>query len=175
MNNRKNTRKIALSAMLLALSFVLPFFTGQIPEIGSMLCPMHIPVILCGFLCGAPWGILVGFVSPLFRSFILGMPPLFPTALAMAFELSAYGFFSGFLYKKLPTKNIYIYINLIISMVVGRIVWGIVTFILMGLSIEKFGFSVFFTGAVINAIPGIILQLILIPVLVIIIKKKISR
>lgn len=172
MKNRKNIRKLALSAMFLALSFVLPFFTGQIPEIGSMLCPMHIPVIICGFLCGAPWGLVIGFMSPLFRSLILGMPPLFPTALAMAFELAAYGFLSGFLFKKFPKTNLFIYIDLIISMVAGRIVWGIVTFILMGLDIEKFGFSVFLTSAVINAIPGIILQLILIPVLVIIINKS---
>lgn len=169
---KKNIRKIVLSAMFLALSFVLPFFTGQIPEIGSMLCPMHIPIIVCGFVCGSPWGLVVGFVAPLFRSLILGMPPLFPTALAMAFELAAYGFMSGFLFKKFPKTNLFIYIDLIISMISGRIVWGVVTFILMGLDIEKFGFSVFLTSAVINAIPGIILQLILIPVLVIIINKS---
>lgn len=172
MQKKKNIRKIVLSAMFLALSFVLPFFTGQIPEIGSMLCPMHIPVIICGFVCGSPWGLVVGFVAPLFRSLILGMPPLFPTALAMAFELAAYGFMSGFLFKKFPKTNLLVYIDLIISMIVGRIVWGVVTFILMGLDIEKFGFSVFITSAVINAIPGIILQLILIPVLVIIINKS---
>ncbi len=172
MQNRKNIRKIALSAMFLALSFVLPFFTGQIPEIGSMLCPMHIPVIICGYLCGAPWGLVIGFISPLFRSLIMSMPPLFPTALSMAFELATYGFMSGFLFKKLPKTNLYIYIDLIISMVAGRIVWGAVTFILMGLDIEKFGFSMFFTSAILNAIPGIILQLVLIPVLIIIINKS---
>ncbi|MBR2876832.1 MAG: ECF transporter S component [Clostridia bacterium] len=170
--NKKNTRKIALSAMLLALSFVLPFFTGQIPEIGAMLCPMHIPVMLCGYICSAPWGFIVGLTAPLLRSVILGMPPLFPTAVAMSFELAAYGFMTGYLFKKLPEKNVYIYINLVISMVVGRVVWGIVMFILMGLNIEKFGFSVFFTSAVVNAIPGIILQLILIPAVVIILKKS---
>ena len=108
MQNRKNIRKIALSAMFLALSFVLPFFTGQIPEIGSMLCPMHIPIIICGYLCGAPWGLVIGFIAPLFRSLIMSMPPLFPTALSMAFELAAYGFMSGFLFKKLPKTNLYI-------------------------------------------------------------------
>lgn len=172
MQNRKNIRKIALSAMFLALSFVLPFFTGQIPEIGSMLCPMHIPVIICGYLCGAPWGLVIGFIAPLFRSLIMSMPPLFPTALSMAFELATYGFMSGFLFKKLPKTNLYIYIDLIISMVTGRIVWGVVTFILMGLDIEKFGFSVFFTSAILNAIPGIILQFVLIPVIIIIINKS---
>ena len=78
--------------MFLALAYVMPFLTGQIPQVGSMLCPMHIPVLLCGFFCGAPWGLAVGFVAPLLRSFTLGMPPMFPTAFCMAFELAAYGF-----------------------------------------------------------------------------------
>ncbi len=168
----KNTKKIAIASMLLAVSFVLPFFTGQIPEIGNMLCPMHIPVILCGFVTGPAWGFVVGLISPVLRSVILGMPPLFPTAFSMAFELSAYGFISGFLFERLPRKNIYIYINLVISMILGRIIWGIVTFMLMGLDTETFGFSVFISSAVINAVPGIILQLIVIPITVIFVDKK---
>lgn len=172
MKKRKNIRKLSISAMLLALAFVLPFFTGQIPEIGAMLCPMHIPVIICGFVCGAPWGLLVGIVAPLLRSVIMGMPQLFPTALAMAFELGTYGFIVGLLFKKLPKKNKNIYFSLIASMLVGRVVWGVVTFVLMGLDIEKFGFSVFFAGAVMNAIPGIILQIVLIPIVIILLEKK---
>ena len=97
---RKNEIKIiTLSAMFLALAFVMPFLTGQIPQIGSMLCPMHIPVLLCGFFCGAPWGIGVGFIAPLLRSITLGMPPMFPKAICMAFELATYGFIAGFLYR----------------------------------------------------------------------------
>ena len=49
-----------------------------------MLLPMHLPTLLCGFLCGGPWGAAVGFLAPLMRSAILGMPPPFPTAVAMA-------------------------------------------------------------------------------------------
>ena len=95
MKKRNDIKKLTLSAMFLALAFVMPFLTGQIPQIGSMLCPMHIPVLLCGFFCGAPWGLVVGFVAPILRSFILGMPPLFPTAFCMAFELATYGFIAG--------------------------------------------------------------------------------
>ena len=80
--------KMVLSAAFLALAYVMPFLTGQVPEIGSMLCPLHIPVLLCGFICGWPWGLAVGFIAPLLRSFMLGMPPLFPKALCMAFELA---------------------------------------------------------------------------------------
>ena len=70
--------KLSLSAMLLALGLVLPFLTGQIPEIGSMLLPMHLPALICGFVCGWQWGIAVGFVMPIMRSLIFGMPPMIP-------------------------------------------------------------------------------------------------
>ena len=105
MKSKTNVRTMILAAMFLALAYVLPFFTGQIPQVGAMLCPMHIPVLLCGFICGGPWGIAVGFIAPLLRSLTLGMPPMFPTAVCMAFELAAYGAVSGFLYKMLPKKK----------------------------------------------------------------------
>ena len=166
MKKQNATLRLVLAAMFLAMTYVMPFLTGQIPQIGSMLCPMHIPVILCGYLCGAPWGLIVGFTAPLLRSMILGMPPLFPTAFAMAFELAAYGFMSGFWYRLLPKKVINIYVSLILSMIVGRLVWGLVQFCCMGLDTTRFGFSAFWAGAVVNALPGIIIQLILIPILV---------
>lgn len=173
MKKKNTTTDLALAAMFLALAFVLPFFTGQIPQIGNMLCPMHLPVILCGYICGGPWGLAVGFAAPLLRSFIIGSPVLFPRAVAMAFELATYGFLSGFLYRLLPKKKINIYLSLIISMVIGRIVWGIVQIVCAGFNIEKFGLSAFWAGAVVNAVPGIIIQLVLIPVLIIIIEKSI--
>ena len=92
MRRDNNLLKMIQAALFLALAYVMPFLTGQIPEIGSMLCPLHIPVLLCGFICGAPWGLAVGFIAPLLRSLILGMPPFFPKAVCMAFELAAYGF-----------------------------------------------------------------------------------
>lgn len=66
-------RKLTYSALFLALAMVLPFLTGQIPEIGSMLCPMHIPALLCGFMCGWPWGLAVGFISPFFLQLPVSM------------------------------------------------------------------------------------------------------
>lgn len=171
MKKNDNLVKLTLSSVFLALAFVLPFLTGQIKEIGNMLCPMHIPVILCGFICGAPWGAVVGFIAPLLRSFILGMPMLFPNALSMAAELCVYGFISGLLYKKLPDKKIFIYVSLLIAMIAGRLVWGTVQFILLGFDASAFGISAFVAGAFTNAIPGIILQIVLIPVLVMVIKK----
>ena len=154
------------SALCLALAMVLPFLTGQIPQIGSALCPMHLPVLLCGFLCGWPWGLAVGFIAPLLRSVIFGMPPMIPTALAMAFELATYGALAGFLYRKFPKTIPGIYASLLIAMICGRLVWGVVRLILAGVQGNGFTFAMFLSGAITTAIPGIIAQLVLIPAIV---------
>lgn len=171
MKKQNQLLNLALAAVFLALAYVLPFLTGQIPQIGSMLCPMHIPVIICGFICGAPWGLVIGFTAPLLRSLTLGAPPLFPTALAMAFELATYGLISGILYRLFPKKKGYIYCSLIISMIIGRLVWGLVQFACMGFDASKFGFAAFWAGAVTKALPGIILQIFLIPIIVMFLEK----
>ena len=155
------------AALYLAIAMVLPFVTGQIPQLGKALAPMHIPVLLCGFMCGWPWGLAVGLIAPLLRSVVFGMPVMFPGAVAMAFELATYGCLSGLLYHLLPKKAWCTYAVLVISMIAGRIVWGIARLILAGLSGGSFTWALFIAGAVTNAIPGIILHLALIPVLVI--------
>ena len=170
MKKNNSLLKLVFSALFLALAFVMPFLTGQIPEIGSMLCPMHIPVLLCGFICGWPWGLAVGFVAPLLRTMILGMPPLFPKAICMAFELAAYGAVSGLLHKKLPRKKPYIYCSLIVAMIVGRVVWGIAMLTCMGVNGGAFTFAAFIAGAFTNAVPGIIVQIIVIPLLVMVLE-----
>ena len=168
---KKAYRTLVFAAMCLALAIVLPFLTGQIPEIGQMLSPMHIPALLCGFVCGPVWGLIVGFVAPLLRSTIFGMPPFPTVALPMAFELAAYGLMSGLFYKLLPKKIPYIYVSLITSMICGRIVWGIAKLILTVAQKTSFTFTMFITGAVTSAIPGIICHIILIPLIVIALKR----
>lgn len=173
MKKKNSILKMVMAAMFLAMAYVLPFFTGQIPEIGSMLCPMHIPVLLCGFICGWPWGLAVGLFAPLLRSAVLGMPPLFPTAVCMAFELATYGAMSGFFYKRLPKKKGFIYVSLISAMVIGRFVWGLAMVVCMGIKGGGFGVAAFLAGAVTNAIPGIVLQLVLIPIVVMLLERVI--
>ena len=166
MKKKNSIFTMVLAAMFLALAFVMPFLTGQIPQIGSMLCPMHIPVLLCGFICGWPWGLAVGFIAPLFRSLTLGMPPLFPGAVCMAFELAAYGAVAGAMHRILPRKKSSIYVSLLTAMVIGRLVWGAMMFVCLGLTGGSFGLSAFLAGAVTNALPGIIVQIVLVPILV---------
>ena len=163
-------RHLVYAAVCLALCMLLPFLTGQIPQIGSALSPMHIPVLLAGFLCGPWWAMAVGFVAPMLRHLWLGMPPLI-TAIAMSFELAAYGLFSGLLYRLLPKKTVNIYVSLIGAMILGRIVWGIAMVVISGVSGSAFTWSAFIAGALLNAIPGIILHIVLIPILVMALKR----
>lgn len=168
---RNDVKLLVLAALFLALGLVLPFLTGQIPEIGSMLCPMHIPVLLCGFFCGWPWGLAVGLITPVLRSLIFGMPPMFPTAICMSFELAAYGLVSGLMYQRLPRRKVSVYASLLTAMVAGRLVWGVARFLCAGLDVTAFGLSAFWAGAVTTAIPGIIVQILLIPILVLALEK----
>ncbi|MCQ2401863.1 MAG: ECF transporter S component [Lachnospiraceae bacterium] len=172
MSSKKSINRMVLSAMLLALALVLPFITGQMQQTGNMLCPMHIPVLICGFFCGPWYGMAVGFIAPLLRFLLFGMPPVIPIGIAMSFELATYGFVSGFLYKLLPKKKPYVYVSLISAMLLGRIVWGVVRVILYGLGKSEFGWKAFVSGAFLNAVPGIILQIVLIPILVMALKKE---
>ena len=161
-----------IAALFLALAYVMPFLTGQIPEIGSMLCPMHLPVLLCGFICGPFWGLAVGFVAPLLRSVLTGgFPPMFPTAVCMAFELAAYGAVTGLMHKLLPRKKLYIYLSLLTAMVAGRLVWGAAMFFCVGAQ-GGFTFAAFLAGAVTNALPGIAVQIVLVPVLVMLLENS---
>ncbi|MBQ9143299.1 MAG: ECF transporter S component [Lachnospiraceae bacterium] len=160
------TKKLTLSALFIALGIILPFFTGQVPHFGNMLLPMHIPVLLCGFVCGNPYGLLVGAIIPLLRSILLSRPVMMPTAAAMTVELATYGVVSGLLYARLYKKKTGIYISLITAMIVGRITWGITSLILYHILGNPFTFELFAAEAFVNATPGIIVQLILIPSIV---------
>ena len=165
--NNKPGKKIILSAVFLAIGMVLPFFTGQIKEIGDTLLPMHIPVMLCSFICGARCGFLVGLILPFLRAFTVGMPPIYPNAVWMAAELAAYGFTAGFLYLNFYKKRLWwLYSSLIISMIGGRVVWGITKAVLLGLGGKMFTLQAFVIGGIIDSLPGIILQLVLVPAII---------
>lgn len=166
--------KICLAALFLALGWLMPFLTGQIKEFGSMLLPMHLPVMISGFVLGPIYGAFIGFITPLTRSLIFGMPNLLPTALAMCFELMTYGFICGGLFiflskyvRKLPTI-VNIYISLISAMIIGRCIWGLAYFLFNFAVADAAPFTLnyFLVFGFANAWPGIILQLVLIPSLI---------
>lgn len=160
------TNKFVISALMLALGLVLPFAIMQIPAIGNMLSPMHLPVLICGFICGGPYGLIVGLILPLLRSVLFGMPALMPNAVSMAFELATYGLVSGMLYQKLAGKKGALYVSLISAMLSGRIIWGLVSWAVYTMMGTVFTWKIFAMQAFVNAIPAIVLQLLLIPAVV---------
>lgn len=163
----KHIKNLTLSGMFLAIGLVLPFLTGQIQNIGNMLLPMHIPVLLCGLICGWQYGGTIGLIMPLLRNMIFGMPPM-PNAVSMAFELAAYGLVIGLLYGHSKWKCVLsLYRSMLIAMLAGRAVWGVVQTAIIGLSGSGFTVRMFMEGAFLNAIPGIVLQLILIPAIMV--------
>ncbi|MDR0960149.1 MAG: ECF transporter S component [Propionibacteriaceae bacterium] len=157
------TKAAALSFGFLVMGLVLPQAVTHIPVIGSMLLPMHIPVLLCGLVCGWRYGALVGAVVPLLSSAMFGMPPLMPIGLAMVPELACYGLVAGLLGARLPQNLLGRLGALVGAMIAGRLVWGLASLIIFTARDTAFTGSAFISGAVLGSWPGIILQLILIP------------
>jgi riboflavin transporter FmnP len=169
-DTRLDINKLTLAAMFLALAWLMPFLSGQIPEFGNMLLLMHIPALLAGFVLGPKYGLLLGFIMPLSRSLIFGMPPLYPVSFAMAFELAAYGCVAGLVFRWMVKRFdmhivIPVYVALAIAMIAGRLVWGVVMSVI-GLFGGVFTLNMFLNAAFVVAWPGIIIQFLLIPAII---------
>ena len=173
--NKVDVLRLAISAACLALCMILPFLTGQIQQIGNMLCPMHIPVLLCGFVCGPVYAGVVGATAPLLRFMLFGMPKLYPSGAAMCFELAAYGIAAGLLLRVLPEKRGSMYAALIGAMLIGRAVWGAAMAALMAMGGGAFTMNAFLTGAFIGAVPGIVVHILLIPVIAMAVQKAVPE
>lgn len=169
---KNTTKNLTLSALFIALGLVLPFLTGQLKPLGNAFLPMHLPVLLCGPIVGPVYGLIVGLILPLLRHFMFNMPPLYPTAIAMTFELATYGLVSGIIYKYSRWKCIIaLYEALIIAMILGRVVSGIANVILLGLQGKAYTFETFIAAHLTAGVPGIILQLVLIPAIMVALHK----
>lgn len=167
MSSRQKTRNLILTALCIALGFLLPKLFHSIGA-GPVFLPMHIPVFLCGMICGPLYGLACGALLPLLSSFLTQMPPLYPVAVAMLFELAVYGLVSGFLYQK-QRQNVYL--SLILAMLAGRLVSGIANTLLLGFVGKSYGFSAFLAGAFLKSWPGILIQLLFLPLLLLALEK----
>lgn len=159
------TKKMIFGAVCIALCVIVPMAFHTIPNSGTIFLPMHIPVLLCGLACGWPYGLLCGILGPVLSSLLTGMPPALILP-AMAVECAVYGCVSGILMKLVRTGSVYadLYISMGIAMVIGRIVAGLVkAFILAPNSMTL---SAWATAYFVTGIPGIIIQLVIIPTLV---------
>lgn len=154
-------KKTVLSALCVALCVVLPMAFHMIPNAGTIFLPMHIPVLLCGLLCGWQYGLLCGLAGPLIASLTTGMPPaaILP---AMMVECAVYGCTAGLLMARLHNKRVYqkLYISMVSAMVLGRIVSGIAKALIFA---PGTSFTAWATVSFVTCLPGIAIQLTLIP------------
>lgn len=163
-------KKLVYAALCIALGIVLPIAFHSIPNAGSIFLPMHIPVLLCGLICGWEYGLICGALTPILSSLMTGMPPMAYVP-SMTIELSVYGFVAGLMINVIKTKNINlnIYISLILAMIAGRLAGGIVNALIF--KAGSYSMQIWIASSFITSFPGIIIQLILIPILVIALKK----
>lgn len=154
-------KRMTLSAVCIALCVVLPIAFHSIPDAGSVFLPMHIPVLICGMLCGWPFGFLTGLMGPLLSSILTGMPPAAYLP-AMMVECATYGLVSGLMLKFVHTGKTYpdLYIALVTAMLAGRVVSGIAKALIFS---PGMAMSAWVAGSFVTALPGIVIQLVLLP------------
>lgn len=164
------TKKLVFSGLCIALGVVLPITLHSIPDSGSIFLPMHIPVLLCGLACGWQYGLACGIITPLLSSLITGMPPAAYLP-AMVCELAVYGLLTGIMRRIITTRNLYagLYIQLITAMLAGRIVYGIINALIFRAG--DYSFSIWLSAVFVKSLPGIVIQLVLIPLLIIALRK----
>ncbi len=171
---KMNVKRLAAGGLLLAMGILVPqafHFTG-VPASGAVFLPMHIPVLIAGFLLGPLYGLIIGMLSPIISAMTTGMPAIARLPFMIG-ELATYGAISGLLFEQLGLykRRFGIYISLLGAMLVGRIVYGLMIvgaiylFGVKGLSIGMVG------TAIITGIPGIVIQVVCIPVLIMALKK----
>ena len=157
-------KKMVFTAACAALCLVLPMAFHTVPNAGTIFLPMHIPVLLCGLICGWPYGGVCGIVGPLLSSMITGMPPaaMLPS---MMVECCAYGFTTGLLMKYVRTKHatVDLYISLVSAMAVGRLLAGFAKAWIFTPGVSPFAWV---TTSLVSGIPGIAIQLVLMPMVV---------
>lgn len=158
---KSQTRQLVTAALCVAMGLLLPSVFHLFGGAGPAFLPMHIPVLLCGLLCGWQYGALCGAILPLLSSALTGMPVIYPTGIAMCFELACYGAVSGLLYGRWG-----VYPSLVCAMLAGRVVSGCAHAILLGLGGKVYAFSAFLSTAFVVAIPGIVIQLVCLPAIV---------
>ncbi len=169
-------KKLTLTAMFLSLGIVLPMLFGQVPQIGSMLLPMHIPVFLCAFICGWKYSVPMSFILPLLRTVLFSRPKPYPDAIAIAFELAVYALVAGIIFGVFSKKDLKaVYVSMLSAMILGRVVRILVQMALLGLKGTHFTFSAVFSSVVIVGLPGIILQLIAVPLILFTFKRNIKN
>lgn len=165
MNKTTTIKKCVTTAACMALCVVLPMALHGIPNAGVLLSPMHLPVLLCGLICGWPYGLACGLLGPFLSSLISGMPPVGPVLYGMLIELAVYGLVTGVLMRLIHTGKLIadLYISLLAAMLLGRLAGGLAKALVF--SAGSYTFKAWATSYFVSSLPGIVIQLILLPIL----------
>lgn len=166
---KTKTHNLVSASLLLAFGLLLPYFFHMTGMAGPIFLPMHIPVLLGGLLLGPRYGLILGIITPLLNSLLTGMPPIYPTGVSMTFELATYGFITGYLYRN---RNYNIYLALIPAMLLGRLVSGIATYLLLSFGGKLFVLKMFLGSAFVKSIWGILIQIAFVPMIVKVLEKS---
>lgn len=160
-----NVKKSIITAVCIALCYVIPLMFHGIQNAGSIFCPMHIPVFICGLICGWQYGLLCGIAGPALSSALSGMPPV-AILPSMMVELAAYGTAAGLMMKLVRTKSTYadLYISLIVAIVCGRVLAGLAKALIFARG--SYSMSAWIAGSVVTSWPGTVIQLVFIPTIV---------
>ncbi len=165
MQKMSNVKKSIITAVCIALCYVIPLMFHGIQNAGSIFCPMHIPVFICGLICGWQYGLLCGIAGPALSSALSGMPPV-AILPSMMVELAAYGTAAGLMMKLVRTKSTYadLYISLIVAIVCGRVLAGLAKALIFARG--SYSMSAWIAGSVVTSWPGTVIQLVFIPTIV---------
>lgn len=165
MQKMSNVKKSIITAVCIALCYVIPLMFHGIQNAGNIFCPMHIPVFICGLICGWQYGLLCGIAGPALSSALSGMPPV-AILPAMMVELAAYGTAAGLMMKLVRTKSTYadLYISLIVAIVCGRVLAGLAKALIFARG--SYSMSAWIAGSVVTSWPGTVIQLVFIPTIV---------
>lgn len=163
--NSYNLKLMCLCGLFVGLGVIFPMAFHAVGLVANqMFLPMHIPVLLCGFVCGWRYGFISGLIVPFLSSLFTTMPPLYPVAVSMSFELAVYGMTAGLFFKRFN-----VYLSLLAAMLCGRIMMGLANVVLIGLG--EYSMEVFLTSAFVTSIWGIAIQLIAIPAIILTLKR----
>lgn len=165
MRKMTTVKKSIITAVCIALCYVIPLMFHGIQNAGSIFCPMHIPVFICGLICGWPYGLLCGIAGPMLSSALTAMPPV-AILPSMMVELAVYGAAAGLMMKLVHTKSIYadLYISLITAIVCGRVLAGIAKALIFARG--SYSMAAWVAANVVTSWPGTVIQLVFIPSIV---------
>ena len=165
MQKMSNVKKSIITAVCIALCYVIPLMCHGMQNAGNIFCPMHIPVFICGLICGWQYGLLCGIAGPALSSALSGMPPV-AILPSMMVELAAYGTAAGLMMKLVRTKSTYadLYISLIVAIVCGRVLAGLAKALIFARG--SYSMSAWIAGSVVTSWPGTVIQLVFIPTIV---------